>query len=81
MMMTSPMSDEMDAKGENNDRYDTESRRLIMLVERLMNCDLKRSTILVHANLVPHQRIREVHVDIKRGARVDSNVLRTRQHL
>lgn len=35
MMMTSPMSDEVDAKDDNDDIY--ESRKPMMFVTRLMN--------------------------------------------
>lgn len=75
MMMTSPMSDEMDAKDDNDDRYVDDVDRA------LDEGGLERFNILVYADFVPHQRIREVQVNIEGSARVDSNVLRTRQHL
>lgn len=75
MMMTSPMSDEMDAKDDNNDREIDDVGRAHD------EGGLERFNILVYADLVPHQRIREVKVNIEGSARVDSDVLRTRQHL
>lgn len=76
MMMTSPMSDEMDAKDDNNDRYVAGTDD----VGRALG-GLERFNISVYADLVPHQRIREVHINIEGSARVDSDVVRTRQHL
>lgn len=67
------MSDEIDAKDNNNDRYVAETDDVGQALERF--------DISVYADLVPHQRIRKVHANIEGSVRVDNGVLRTRQHL